>query len=285
MTTRITVYARNIPASTQEAFEIRLNEEEFFDTKQAIGKNETVTLFADVPSADESNGEELIVNLHFVIPIKGIDATQEFNITQNGPYIMIQLVPNGDTDRLSLRQTHKDTFNPNNQQQQQQQENNDAEMTVSQYHLSNIPASATQPFELILNNKVVFRSVDDMSTEDKQGKIAIVTAKFPKPKLQDHVVPMIVRVPAILGAEEKKVDLNYSRDGCFVKVYVDENGQLDVWQSHDDNFKQKFKPQEVKNQKPQIDYIKEIEALASLRDAGILSNEEFEQKKKKLLGL
>jgi len=44
-------------------------------------------------------------------------------------------------------------------------------------------------------------------------------------------------------------------------------------------------PVETPPSAPQPDYIAELEKLAGLRDQGIITNEEFEAKKKQLLGL
>ncbi|MNE66562.1 hypothetical protein D3C80_1621180 [compost metagenome] len=146
------------------------------------------------------------------------------------------------------------------------------------FYLNNIPASTTQPFELLINGQPFYHTTDDMSVGDKKHQIASFEGRMPKPKSGDHVVQFTARVP-VISRDQISVEMNLTKNGKYVKVFVDEQKKIHMIQGRNDQFAEPI------GTEPTIDYIKEIETLASLMQSGILTKDEFEQKKRKILGL
>jgi hypothetical protein len=74
--------------------------------------------------------------------------------------------------------------------------------------------------------------------------------------------------------------MNLTKGGKHIKVFVDSNNHIQMLQSKNNAF------EETKSTEPSTnDYLSELETLASLYESGILTREEFEQKKKLILGL
>lgn len=61
--------------------------------------------------------------------------------------------------------------------------------------------------------------------------------------------------------------------------------QAQKWQEQDQQQYAQQQPQQVLQQSPQDDEVAEIQKLAQLKDQGILTQDEFEAKKRQILGI
>lgn len=61
--------------------------------------------------------------------------------------------------------------------------------------------------------------------------------------------------------------------------------QAQKWQEQDQQQYAQQQPQQVVQQSPQDDEVAEIQKLAQLKDQGILTQDEFEAKKRQILGI
>lgn len=275
-------YASNIPASAQEPFRISVNGQRLYESKRNISSQEIVSSECELPPP-ATKGADHVILVRYEISSRGVDFEQEFNLTRNGAYIMIKLSDESGEERVSLQQQHKNVYggaaaDATPAIARPRKDSSPLEIDTVNFYLNNIPASSTQPFELLVNGQPFYHTTDDMSVGEKRNQIVAFEGRLPRPRTGDHVVQFIVKAPMVTR-EQVSVDFNLTKDGKFVKVFIDGQKKIHVLQSTDDKF------EEPVGTEPADGYIKELEMLASLYEGGILTKDEFEQKKRKVLGL
>ncbi len=273
-TVRLIVYASNIPASYQDPFRISINEQLLFESKKSIPRNETVNAVAELPVP--GNNAVHIVLARFEIASRGVDVEQEFNISKNGAYIMIKLAEDANgNERVSLQQQHTDIFRTAALNSKVSSRSSaPPEIDIVHFYLSNIPASVTKPFELLINGQPLFQL-----SEECKDQTVNVEGRVPVPRSGDHIVEFTAKA-SLISFDAKTVEMNLTKGGKHIKVFVDSNNHIQMLQSKNNAF------EETKSTEPSTnDYLSELETLASLYESGILTREEFEQKKKLILGL
>lgn len=293
----LTVYVNNIPATKNDPFTIFINDDEFFKTNEEIPKTRTTVLKASFDKPKP--GDDLIVEVRFKIDAKDVDTKQQFNLTKNGTFLYFAIEQVGDAERIQMKLQHKDTFGPNTSSSNEPsiKGGSSKDGTVSVFfHLANINASEEKPFELFVNGQQIYKQ-----TQSLGERTAIVTGKIPHSGGAD--LKITVRAVSKLDGLEEEADVNVSKYGNYLKLEVsDDHSVIDFTQADNDNFdnattvdtkKMPTKPVATKTAPATTttasggseDYLDVLKKLGDLRNAGILTEEEFQAKKKKILGL
>ncbi|KAL9650314.1 hypothetical protein ABK040_014968 [Willaertia magna] len=315
----VTFYVNNIPANKNEPFTLFINNEEFFTTKENIPANQMTELKASFTKPEKN--QDLIIDVRFKILTKEVDTTQQFNITKNGSFILFAIEKQGVNERIQMKQQHKDTFganaNKNTSSIKQQgggsssgtSSGGDSNLETIYFHLVNIHASDAKPFELSVNGQVIYRQ-----TQSLGNKYAIVTGKIPKSK-QSNDCKILLRANVKEDGLEEESEVNITKYGNYLKLEVSEDHSvIDITQAKNDEFtdattvdtkKMPTTGTSTSSSKTTSgntsgsgtsatsgnksggsdDYIDQLRKLAELKNAGILTEEEFQAKKKKILGL
>lgn len=297
----VTLYVNNIPASKKEPFTIYMNGDEFFKSEEEIPVTRTAILRATFDKPPR--GEELIVEIRFKIDARDVDTKQQFNITKNGTFLFFGVEKAGDAERIQMKQQFNDTFGPQSSQQTATKSaaSSSSEIIPVHFHLANINASAEKPFELFVNGQQIYKQ-----TQDLGDKMAIVTGKLPK--IDDLRIDL--RAVAKADGLEEESELNITKYGNYLKIEISsDRSVIDITQADNADFDNATivdskkmpskssssstttsKTPEKKTTTSQSsssggDYLDQLKKLGELRDAGILTEEEFQAKKKKILGL
>jgi hypothetical protein len=281
----VSFFMRNIPASRNEPFQLLVNGEELFTSVTNIAKDRVTIAKCALPAV---HGTDHVLEARFKIASKGVDATQQFNISRNGRNILLELADDGNGgEKVNMKQQHKDTWSTGQQGVQKPTGVSTGDSEVL-FFLDGLTASRVKPFSLHVNDQKIFEVTDSL----EPGKMVVVNGQLPKPKNGDHIIRVKALVPEI-NVEEVR-DLNLSTSGTFIK-FEQAGREVNVYQSTSDNFKS---PALSKGGAPKqatvsstsspsggVDVLEQLEKLASLRDKGILTESEFTTKKRQLLGL
>jgi hypothetical protein len=274
----VSFFMRNIPASKNEPFQLLVNGEELFSTVNNLPKDRVTIAKCALPAVQ---GADQILEARFKIVAKGVDAVQQFNLTRNGRNILVEIADDGKGgEKVNMKQQHKDTWSTS--QQGVQKPTGIAENTEVLFFLDGLSASKVKPFSLYVNDQKIFEVTDSLES----GKIVVVNGQLPRPKTGDHIIRVKALVPDI-NVEEVR-DVNLTAGGAFIK-FEQVGREVNVYQSTSDNFGgeplSRGGSSAAKSSTGGIDVLEQLEKLASLKDKGILSEAEFNLKKKQLLGL
>ncbi|KAL0480855.1 hypothetical protein AKO1_002103, partial [Acrasis kona] len=283
----VTFYLRNIQASSSEPFQLLINGEELITSNNSLPKDTFTVAKCILPGLPKSSTADHILEARFKITSKGVDGTQQFNITRNGKFIMIEIGPDGNGgEKVNLKQQHKDTFSGDGTNASNKQFSTGGDVEVL-FFLDGLQASKTKPFSLLVNEQKIF----EIHEKFEPGNVVVVNGRLPVPKSGDHVVRVKACVPE--SNVEVQHDVNVTKNGTHVKIEQSGN-VVNVYQSKNDKFNEPAlgkAPAPVTSHQVSSgstgsdDIYDQLEKLASLKQKGILTDAEFQAKKKQLLGL
>jgi hypothetical protein len=237
------------------------------------------------------SGGDLVVTLTIKIPSVGISTDQEFNLSRDGSFVFIGLSTTEGDQNLIIKQQDSSDFLPTEQPEIStlQRPQGVTDIFVS---FAGIPASAEQPFEILINDNAAYHAVEDM----RPNQTGTLRGQVPKSKRSnamndpEHEIVLTVKAPK-LNPRDHQQKLNLTRDGCYVTVGTDGN-QIVVHQSHTDESASLMKAPlpvsvPVKKESKQLttNDLELLKKLAELKNAGILTEEEFTKKKNEIMGL
>lgn len=168
------------------------------------------------------------------------------------------------------------------------------------FHLAGINATEQKPFEIYVNGQQIYKQ-----TQDLGDRMAIVTGRLPN--VDD--LRVTVKAVSLLDGLEEESEVNVSKYGNYIKLEVSsDRSVIDITQSKNAEFDNativdsKKMPKSIPKVTPSTtsttttakpaastggseDYLDVLKKLGELRKAGILTEEEFQAKKKQVLGL
>jgi archaellum component FlaF (FlaF/FlaG flagellin family) len=306
-------YIQNIPGTYDKPAQLFVDKKLYFTLKTPQPMNKLEVIKVDLPEAKTK------VDVRFNIRYDGFDIQQEFDL-RNGQHIQFAIIDDG--ARVAQR---SDKAFPNLPFQKQRkyddvdtQGDSVSESTsgnsgsngdyvdVTIYAVG-VNATSVKKFIVKVNGNVIHKVEKAIPT----GQVVVVKGQFQKPKSGDHKINVSALIPACGFFEALEEEFNISKHGRFIKLEVSTkdndsscsfaqqhepfkfNGQ-DVVQVQDQPKKPiSLMPTGVKKVEPTVEVKKstehseldQLEALGDLLKRGILTKEEFDYKKKKILGL
>ncbi|KAL9642511.1 hypothetical protein ABK040_011078 [Willaertia magna] len=282
-TTEMIIYMTNIKASNEQPFRlIYEGEHVMYERKDDAPQGKTIIVRGKIPKQPK---EDVIASLTIDMPKVNIHMEQNFNLTEHGRFIKVDVSQEGNKNNIRIKQQHDDSFDQN----QQAGDKND-EMSKVYIHYAAIPASEQKPFKLWINEMLAHQLTQSMA----KTQSGVIRGSIPKtkrcnePNDPNHCIKLKVYLPMV-DDEEKTYVVNLTENGEHIDLSI-EDDVLTVKQSKTENFDEKSlvlecqsKPVAKKPKKLSEENIQYLKQLAELRDQGIITSEEFEEKKKAIM--
>ncbi len=331
-------YFVNIPASAKNPFKLSIDGhlKHFITESMPLNKPEHLLVKVDTPTIARA----LTIEVKVEIKDCGIEAVQKFNITDNGSYIQIALINDGENVKVLQRKdnnfpalpiskklggtvhatpnatsSHVETssqFKTSTTSAAPETNSSQGNTTDVTFYARGVDASLLKPFEVKVNGTTIYKCAQPMNI----NQMAVISGKIPKLSKGNQVVKVQFCCPKQqFDCVEEEFDL--TANGTHILFEITKSSDL----SYEANVEQQFhafpslgpEPAKVVNtsekkglgalsslvQKTQnlsvsnttnaststSSSLADLEKLAELKAKGILTEEEFQAKKKQILGL
>ncbi|KAF0984279.1 hypothetical protein FDP41_007456 [Naegleria fowleri] len=209
------VFITNIRATPEKPFKLIYEGDQImYQREEDSGAGKTIIVRGEVPKKPK---EDTIVTLCVDMPQINIHTQQNFNLSEHGRFIQIQITQEGNRNNIRIKQQHDDSFDT----EQQLGDKND-EMSRIYVHYSAIPASEEKPFKLWIGDMLAHQLTEPM-TKSQSGVLrgAIPKIKRCNPSTESHHdVKLKVHIPMI-DPEEKVYIVNLTDNGDHVGIFLD----------------------------------------------------------------
>jgi hypothetical protein len=279
---------------------------------QAMNKLECVRV--ELPVAKDK------IDLRFNIRYDGYDIQQEFNVKLNGEHLQFAIIDDG----LKAQQRPDKNF-PSLPYQKQRKyddvdtvgdtvtettygrgsDNSNSDYADVTFYCVGVQATSVKKFILKVNGNVIHK----VEKAIPQGQVVVVSAQFQKPKSGDHKINLSALSPANGFFEALEEEFNLTKHGRHIKLEVVTKGDEASANFAIQHEPFKFNGVELKKEEGQkkptpslipkgvdtkkeepkksaeLNQLEQLEAIGDLFKRGVLTKEEFDFKKKKILGL
>jgi len=323
--THVFFYIQNIPATYDKPTQLFVDKKLHFTMKQPQAMNKMEVIKVDVAEGTQSIDVRFNIrydgyDIQQVFDIKKNGEHIQFAIVDDG----IRVAQRGNKDFPTLPYQKQRKYDDVDVQGDTVVKTTYGDQTVSNTDYAEVTfycvgcnASSIKKFIMKVNGNIIHKVEKPIPS----GQVVVAKAEFQKPKSGDHKITFSVLCPALGFYEALEEEFNITKHGKHIKLEVTQNGDessanfaiqhepfkfngQSVVQAKEEPKKPSFTP--VKKDEPKVEakkpevkpvtsttvskssdlgQLEQLEALGDLLKRGVLTQDEFNYKKKKILGL
>lgn len=138
-------------------------------------------------------------------------------------------------------------------------------------HITNIPCSEDEPFELKINDELVYKSIESIPAD----KLVLVEPRLLLDDMTEHNFKLTIIIPK--RGVDSSLDLNMSKNGNFIHIRMTKSlKEVKVKQQHDDNFVFDNENETEIEQEPEKQQRQKVDVLFYLLNVKASENEKLE---------